>query len=173
MKKNTIIATILFAILAGTAGFFAYRYYAARRLRRNVIERTVAIIKPDAVRAKNTGKIIDRIEREGFIIVDIKKLQLDKEQAGQFYSEHQKKSFFGGLVDFMCSGPAVVLLLEKLNAIADWRDLMGAKSGKEGTEGTLRKEFGTDVRNNAVHGSDSQEAAGREVKFFFADRFKM
>ena len=173
MKKSTIVFFIVAISLGIFASFLTYKHFFARRVRRNVIERTLAIVKPDAVRAKNSGKIIDRIEQEGFTIIDMRKIQLDKEQAAQFYGEHQKKSFFSGLVDFMCSGPVIVLLLEKLNAIADWRDLMGSTDGQKSQEGTLRKQFGTDVRNNAVHGSDSPEAAEREIKFFFADRFKV
>lgn len=133
------------------------------------MERTLAIIKPDAVKAKNTGKIIDRIEQEGFSIIGLAKLQLDKEQAESFYAVHKGRGFFNELVSFMTSGPIVVLALEKENAVKAWRDLMGATDPLKAEPGTLRKLFGTNVGENATHGSDSLENAAIELDFFFED----
>ena len=128
-------------------------------------EKTFAIIKPDAIKAKNCGKIIDRIEQEGFTIVQMKKTTLTKDLAEKFYVEHNGKKFFDELISFMTSGPCVVMVLEKNNAIADWRSLMGNST----TEGTLRHQFGTSITFNAVHGSDSPEAAKREIEIFFTE----
>ena len=133
------------------------------------MERTLAIIKPDAVRAKNAGKIIDHIEQAGFNIIGMKKLQLTREEAELFYAVHRERRFFGELVDFMISGPVVVLALEKDGAIAAWRDLMGATNPDEAAEGTMRKLFGANIGENATHGSDSPETAHTEVAFFFPE----
>lgn len=153
-----------------TVGFFGYRWYFQRPLRTNTVERTLAIIKPDAVKTHNTGKIIDKIEQADFSIIDLRKVHLDREQAEKFYEEHRGKKFFHQLVDFMTSGPVVVMILEKINAVADWRDLMGATDPAKAREGSMRKLFGTDMTKNAVHGSDSTKSAHREIRFFFADR---
>lgn len=134
-----------------------------------MMERTLAIIKPDAVRARNTGKIIDHIERAGFDIIGMKKLHLSREEAELFYAVHRERRFFGELVDFMISGPVVVLALEKDNAIAAWRDLMGATNPDEAAEGTMRRLFGANIGENATHGSDSPETARTEVAFFFPE----
>lgn len=131
------------------------------------MERTLAIIKPDAVQALNTGKIIDRIEQEGFSIVGLAKLHLTKEQAEEFYAVHNGRGFFEELVSFMSSGPVVVLALEKEGAVKAWRDLMGATDPVKAEPGTLRKLFGTNVGSNATHGSDSLENAAIELNFFF------
>lgn len=133
------------------------------------MERTFAIIKPDAVAAGYTGKIIDRIEREGFKIVAMKKIWMTKKMAEGFYAVHASKPFFNDLTTFMSSGPSVVMILEKENAIADWRKLMGATNPANAEEGTLRKEFGKNIDNNAVHGSDAPETAMQETRYFFAD----
>ena len=133
------------------------------------MERTFAIIKPDAVRAKNAGKIIDRIEQEGFTIVGMKKLQLTAKQAEDFYAVHKGKPFLPELVAFMTSGPVVVMVLEKHNAIQAWRDLMGPTNPANAGEVTLRKLYGTDIGCNATHGSDAPETAAQEIKFFFPE----
>ena len=132
-----------------------------------MVERTLGIIKPDAVKAKNSGKIIDRIEKEGFNVVAIKKLNLTKDQAENFYAVHKGKPFLDELVEFMISGPVVVMALEKDNAIKAWRDLMGATDPALAEENTLRKLYGTNKGINATHGSDAQETAKAEIEFFF------
>ena len=132
-----------------------------------MLERTLGIIKPDAVKAKNSGKIIDRIEQEGFNIVAIKKLNLTKDQAETFYAVHKGKPFLGELVEFMISGPVVVVALEKDNAIKAWRNLMGATDPALAEENTLRKLYGTDKGINATHGSDAPETSKTEIEFFF------
>jgi len=133
------------------------------------MEKTFAIIKPDAVKAKYSGKIIDRIEQEGFKIVGLKKLTMTTAQAEEFYSVHKERGFFRELVDFMVSGPVIVLALEKDNAVKAWRDLMGATDPAKADAGTIRKEFGANLGENATHGSDSLENAQIELKFFFPE----
>ncbi len=133
------------------------------------MEKTFAIIKPDAVKAKYTGKIIDRIEAEGFEILGMKKLHMSKRQAEQFYAVHSERGFFGELVDFMSSGPVVVMTLQKDGAIKAWRDLMGATDPAKAEANTLRKEFGASVGENATHGSDAPETAAQEIAFFFPE----
>ncbi len=132
-------------------------------------EKTFAIIKPDAVKAKNSGKIIDRVEQEGFNIVTLKKLHLTKEQAESFYGVHKDKGFFDELVEFMISGPVIVMVLEKDEAIKSWRDLMGNTDPAQATQNTIRKLYGTDKGVNATHGSDAPETAKEEIKFFFPE----
>jgi nucleoside-diphosphate kinase len=132
-----------------------------------MVERTFAMIKPDALESKHTGKIIDRIEKEGFRVIALQRCNLNKAQAELFYEVHNARPFFGELVNFMISGPVVMMVLEKENAIAAWRDLMGSTNPKDAAEGTLRKVFGTSIGNNAVHGSDSKENAKREITLFF------
>ncbi|MCB9493277.1 MAG: nucleoside-diphosphate kinase [Epsilonproteobacteria bacterium] len=134
---------------------------------KNSTEQTLAIIKPDAVLSKATGKIIDRVEQEGFDIINLKKTTLSKEQAEKFYIEHKDKPFYKDLVSFMSSGPIIAMILSKTNSIEEWRQLMGATDPEEADERTMRKLFGTNKQNNAVHGSDSPEAAAREINFFF------
>ncbi len=133
------------------------------------LERTLAIIKPDAVRAKNAGKIIDHIERAGFDIIALEKKQFTREEAEYFYAVHRERPFFGELVDFMISGPTVVMVLEKEHAIADWRELMGATNPAQAAEGTIRKLFASSIGENAVHGSDSPESANTEISFLFPE----
>ena len=133
------------------------------------MERTLAIIKPDAVRAKNAGKIIDRIEAEGFNIVGMKKLNLSTQQAEDFYAVHQGKPFYAELVEFMTSGPVVAMALEKDSAIQAWRDLMGSTDPVKAAPNTLRKLYGTNVGVNATHGSDAVQTAAVEIKFFFPE----
>ncbi len=132
-----------------------------------MMEQTLAIIKPDAVGAGNTGKIIDIIESKGFIIDRIEKGLLKKELAEIFYEAHKEKPFFNELVNFISSGPIVVMLLRKDNAIADWRALMGSTDPQKAEKGTLRNLFGTDITHNVVHGADSPENAAREITLFF------
>lgn len=127
------------------------------------MQKTFAMIKPDAVRAKNSGKIIDMIESYGFKVVDMKKLSLTEEQAKTFYDVHKNRPFFGELVSFMTSGPVVAMVLEKDNAIADWRTLMGATNPAEAATNTIRKLYGANIGENAVHGSDSPETAQLEI----------
>jgi nucleoside-diphosphate kinase len=132
-----------------------------------MVERTLAIIKPDAVKAKNVGNILARIEREGFSIVALKLVQLTKQQAGAFYAVHKERSFYGELCEFMVGGPIVPMVLERENAIDHWRKTMGATNSKEAVPGTIRNEFGTDKQANATHGSDAPETAAVEIAFFF------
>jgi nucleoside-diphosphate kinase len=130
-------------------------------------ERTFAIIKPDALEAKHAGAIINLIELNKFTIVKLEKVQLTKAQAEKFYDIHQDKPFFSELVNYMISGPVIIMALEQENAIQNWRDLMGATNPAKAAPGTLRKMFGTSIGNNATHGSDSPETAAKELKFFF------
>ncbi|MCX8161337.1 MAG: nucleoside-diphosphate kinase [Candidatus Saccharicenans sp.] len=130
-------------------------------------EKTLAIIKPDAVRKRVVGKIIQRIEDEGFDILGLKMLRLSKEEAKKFYYVHKDKPFYESLTDFMSSGPVVVLLLEKENAIKHWREVMGATDPAQARPGTLRRQYGFSVERNAVHGSDGPETAEYEIGFFF------
>jgi nucleoside-diphosphate kinase len=129
---------------------------------------TFGIIKPDAVRAGNQGKIIDRILAAGFKIRGMKLIHQSIGQAEGFYAVHKERPFFGELTEFMSSGPCVVLALEKENAVKAWRDLMGATNPAEAAEGTLRKEFASSIGENAVHGSDSEENAAIEIAYFFS-----
>jgi len=133
----------------------------------NDYEITLALIKPDAVEAKLTGKIIDMIENHGFEILRIQKGVIDEEMAKQFYAEHKDKPFFKELVTFITSGPIMAMALGKNNAIVQWRELMGATNPANAAEGTIRKKFGTSIDKNVVHGSDSTDAALRELGLFF------
>ena len=128
---------------------------------------TFAIIKPDAVRAGNTGKIIDRIIADGFSIRALKMIHQSRKQAEGFYEVHRGKPFYEGLTEFMSSGPCVVMVLEKEGAVKAWRDLMGATDPAKADDGTIRKEFGGSVGENATHGSDSDENAAIEISYFF------
>ena len=134
-----------------------------------MVEKTFAIIKPDALEAGYTGDIIKIIELNKFSIIRMQKLQLSRDQAEQFYAVHKHRSFFTELVDYMLSGPVIILALEKPNAIQDWRDLMGATDPQKAAPGTLRRMFGTTVGSNATHGSDAPETAQQELAFFFPD----
>ncbi|MBW6508290.1 MAG: nucleoside-diphosphate kinase [Desulfuromonadales bacterium] len=132
------------------------------------MERTFAIIKPDAFAAGHAGQILARIYAEGFKVVGLKKLYLSKVEAEGFYAVHSARPFFGELTDFMSSGPCVVMALEADNAIRKWRDLMGATNPAEAAEGTLRKQFGISIGENATHGSDAPETAAFELGYFFS-----
>jgi len=131
--------------------------------------RTFAIIKPDAVKNRYTGKIYDRILQTGFTILSAKLLKMTLAQAEGFYAVHRERPFYGELTTFMSSGACMVLALEKENAVAAWRETIGATNPEEATEGTIRKDFATSLGENAVHGSDSDENAEKEIAFFFAE----
>ena len=133
------------------------------------MERTFAIIKPDAVERNLIGKILERIESNGFKIAAMKKTQLSKAQAEGFYYVHKARPFFGSLTEFMCSGPVVLLVLEKEGAISAWRDLMGATNPEEAGAGTIRKDFALNIEKNSTHGSDSAENAVFEISYFFSE----
>jgi nucleoside-diphosphate kinase len=132
------------------------------------MERTFAIIKPDAVAAGKAGAILAKIEENGFKIRGAKMTRISQAQAEGFYGVHKERPFFKSLVTFMTEGPVVVLALERENAIAKWRELMGATNPANAAEGTIRKEFADSIERNAVHGSDAPETAAVEIPFFFA-----
>jgi nucleoside-diphosphate kinase len=132
------------------------------------MERTFAIIKPDAVAARYTGRILQRIEEAGFTIRAMRLVHLSQKQAEGFYAVHKERPFFGSLTKFMASGPAVVMALEAPDAIKKWRTLMGATDPGKADAGTLRKEFGASIENNATHGSDAPETAAFELGYFFS-----
>jgi nucleoside-diphosphate kinase len=131
------------------------------------IERTLTIIKPDATAAANIGGIISEIEKAGFRILGMRKLQLSRSQAEAFYQVHRERPFFGALVEFMTSGEVVPMALEREGAIAKLREIMGATDSKKAAPGTIRNKFGTDIERNAIHGSDAPETAAAEIAFFF------
>ena len=133
------------------------------------MERTFAIIKPDAVERNLTGRIMEKIEGEGFKIIGMKKIHLTKSEAEGFYYVHKERPFFNNLTTFMSRSPVVVLALEKENAIVKWRELMGATNPDNAEAGTLRKEFGVSIEENTVHGSDSPESASFEIPYFFSE----
>jgi nucleoside-diphosphate kinase len=130
-------------------------------------ERTFAIIKPDAVKAGFAGRILTRIDEAGFVVRGMRLTHLSKREAEGFYAVHAQRPFFGSLTDFMSSGPCVVLCLEAAEAIKKWRTLMGATDPAKAEPGTLRKEFGASIENNATHGSDAPETAAFEIGYFF------
>ena len=131
------------------------------------METTLAIIKPDSYRDGNSGKIIDRIISEGFTIKETKQIHMTKEKAEGFYEVHKERPFYGELTDFMSSGKCVVISLERDNAVAKWREVIGATNPEEADEGTIRALFGKNTGNNAVHGSDSPENGIIESNYFF------
>ena len=133
------------------------------------MERTFAIIKPDAVERNLIGKILERIESNGFKIAGMKKIQLSQKEAKGFYYVHKERPFFDSLTEFMCSGPVILLVLEKENAITAWRDLMGATNPEDAKEGTIRKDFALSIEKNSTHGSDSAENATYELSYFFSE----
>ncbi|MCR4377203.1 MAG: nucleoside-diphosphate kinase [Rhodospirillales bacterium] len=132
------------------------------------VERTLSIIKPDATERNLTGSINSYIEKAGLRIIAQKRIRLTRKQAESFYSVHKERSFFGELVEFMISGPVVVQVLEGANAIAKYREVMGATNPANADAGTIRKDFAVDVQNNSVHGSDAPETAAQEIAFYFA-----
>ena len=131
------------------------------------MERTFAIIKPDAVKKGSAGKILARIEESGFRVCAMRMIHMSKREAEGFYYVHKERPFFGGLTDFMSSAPCIVMCLEAPGAIKKWRDLMGATDPAKAEAGTLRKEFGASIDNNATHGSDAPETATFELGYFF------
>ena len=132
------------------------------------LQKTLSIIKPDAMKLKYSGKIIDFIEDKGFSVIAQKKIVLTKSQAEAFYSVHKERPFFHELVDFMMSGPILVQIIEAKDAVSFYREIMGSTNPEEAKEGTIRKLYGTDIQCNAVHGSDSIENANIETSFFFS-----
>jgi len=137
-----------------------------------MMERTLSIIKPDGVFRGIVGEVIQRLENKKLKIVAMKMLQMSKAQAEGFYAVHKDRQFFESLTDFMTSGPVVVMILEGENAIASYREIMGATDYREAAEGTIRRDFATDIEKNVVHGSDSPETAAFEIGYFF-NRFEM
>ena len=131
------------------------------------LQRTLALIKPDAVAANNYGKIIERITQSSLTVIAITRKHLTMAEAEAFYSEHSERPFFGELTSFISSGPLFALVLEGEEAISTWRTLMGATNFKEANTGTIRADFATSMNNNAAHGSDSLESAQREIGYFF------
>ena len=132
------------------------------------MERTLAIIKPDAVERGLAGTIIARLQSEGFVVLGMKMTRLTQDDAGRFYAVHRDRPFFGSLIGYMASGPIVPLVLQRDDAIKTLRDVMGATNPAEAAPGTLRQEFGLDVEKNSIHGSDSPESAAEEIPFFFS-----
>ena len=133
-----------------------------------MIERTLAIIKPDAVERRFAGRILRRIEDEGLQIRAMRRLHLSKRQAEAFYAVHRERPFFASLTEFMASGPAIAVVLEGPDAIRKWRTLMGATDPAKADAGTLRKEFAESIERNATHGSDAPDTAAYEIGYFFA-----
>jgi nucleoside-diphosphate kinase len=133
-----------------------------------VLERTFAIIKPDAVARHLQGEILSRIHKAGFRIVAIKSMRLTKDEAEGFYAVHRERPFFGELTDFMSSGKIFAMVLEAEGAIAKWRDTMGATDPKKAAPGTIRRDLGTSIGNNVTHGSDAADTAAFEISYFFA-----
>ena len=131
------------------------------------MERTLSIIKPDGVAKNVIGKVVDRFESNGIKVAAMKMMHLTKAQAEGFYAVHQARPFFDSLTSFMSSGPVVVMVLEGENVIAKNREIMGATNFKEAAEGTIRKDFATDIEKNVVHGSDAPETAATEIAYFF------
>jgi nucleoside-diphosphate kinase len=136
------------------------------------MERTLSIIKPDGVQRGLIGEIVKRFEQNNLKIVAMKMLHMTKQQAQGFYAVHRERPFFESLTDFMSSGPAVVMVLEGQNVITRYRELMGATDFREAADGTIRKEFATDIEKNVVHGSDAPETASFEISYFF-NRFEI
>ena len=132
-------------------------------------ERTISIIKPDAVAKNVIGEVYSRFEKAGLQIIAARMMHLSKEQAGEFYAVHKERPFYGELIDYMTSGPIMVQVLEGENAIAKKRDVMGATNPKDAAPGTIRADFATDITENAVHGSDAPETAATEIAFFFGE----
>ncbi len=131
------------------------------------MERTLSIVKPDGVEKNVIGEVISRFEKNGLKVIALKRIKLTKSDAEGFYAVHKERPFFGSLTDFMSRGPVVVLVLEGENAIAKNREIMGATNPEEAAEGTIRKDFATNIEENTVHGSDSPESAETEINYFF------
>ena len=131
-------------------------------------ERTLSIIKPDGVRQGLVGKVVARLEQEGFTIVGLRMVHMTRRQAEGFYAVHRQRPFFGSLTEFMSSGPSVVMVLERENAIARLREVMGATDPAKADPGTIRREWATSIEQNVIHGSDSPESAAFEIPYFFS-----
>lgn len=174
MNKNIIlsaaIAAALLLFIKFRSDFLPMLYQ--RGVSSELKDTTFAMIKPGAVSRKNSGKIIDLIESHGFDIIGLKKLKMSKEQAKTFYAVHKDRPFYTDLVTMMTSGPIIVLALKKDNVVKAWRDLMGSTDPKKASPGTIRAQFGVDIENNAVHGSDSDANARLELKQFFPELFR-
>ena len=130
--------------------------------------KTFTIIKPDAFKSEYSGPIIQKIQEAGFSLINMRLVRLDQDTAGKFYAVHEDKPFFSRLCDYMCSGPIIVIELEKENAVEDFRKLIGATNPENAEEGTIRKLYATSIEANAIHGSDSDENAEIEINFFFS-----
>jgi nucleoside-diphosphate kinase len=135
-----------------------------------VVERTLAILKPDCVKKNLSGQVLARIEAAGFTVLGLKMVKLNRETAGGFYAVHRERPFFNDLVTFMSSGKCIPVALEKENAVADFRKLIGATDPKDAAPGTIRKEFASSKGENIVHGSDSPENGGIEIAYFFSEK---
>lgn len=144
--------------------------FQTNKLEETLVERTLAILKPDCVKRNLMGKVIDRIEQAGFKIIGMKLVRLTPATAGEFYAVHKERPFYKDLVQFMSSGNAVPMALEKTNAVADFRKLIGATDPAQAEPGTIRKDFAENKQNNIVHGSDSVENAKIEIAFFFSEK---
>lgn len=164
-SKKVILAILV--ILASLSLMLHYKKIKNSKKLHTNKEITLAIIKPDAVDEKHSGKIIDLIEQNGFEVLGLEKINLSKERAEKFYEVHKERPFFKDLVKFMSEGPVIVIALSKENAVAEWRNVMGGTNPEKAEAGTIRKLFGTNIQRNATHGSDSVENAKNEVKFFF------
>jgi nucleoside-diphosphate kinase len=158
----------LIAIGVTIASSFASEVLSWPCYNRRMIERTLAIIKPDAVERHLAGRILERIEDAGFQIRAMRRVHLSRKEAEGFYAVHRERPFFGSLTAFISSGPAIVLVLEAPDAIRKWRTLMGATDPAKADAGTLRKEFAQSIERNATHGSDAPETAAYEIGYFFA-----
>ncbi len=168
MKIINLLSVLIIAfLLIGAAAYYFTKHRSAQTA--TGMQRTFAIIKPDAVAAGNAEDIIKQIEMNGFKILDQKQLIIDKETAEKFYAVHKDRPFFNDLITYITSGPATVLVLERDNAVQVWRNLMGATDPKKADPGTVRNLYGTDIQHNAVHGSDSVENAKKEIAIFFPD----
>jgi nucleoside-diphosphate kinase len=132
------------------------------------LERTLGIVKPDAIASGHLGEILSIVEQNGFRIVGLKMKRLSKAQAEAFYEVHKQRPFFDGLVTFMTEGPVAVIVLERQDAVAKWREVMGATNPANAAEGTIRKRFAENIERNCVHGSDAPETAAQEIPFFFS-----
>jgi nucleoside-diphosphate kinase len=161
---------VVVAEVGGGGGGWWLRLHWLGRLTKEIYvsQRTFSIIKPDAVRKGDTGAILAEIQKAGFKIISIKKMSISKAQAEGFYHVHAARPFFGELTGFMSSGPIVPMVLEKENAIADFRKLMGATDPAKADEGTIRKMFAASIGENAIHGSDAEDTAAFEIGYFFA-----
>ena len=133
------------------------------------MERTLTILKPDAVASGHAGAILAHLEKEGFRLIGVKKARLSPEQARAFYEVHRERPFYGALVTFMTEGPVIVAVLQRSEAVPHLRKTMGATDSRKADAGTVRQRFGTDIERNAIHGSDSVENAAREIAFFFSE----